>query len=51
MMESYCTKAMLGDGLDILDLGCGILVLTPTCDRVLTRCMQAGEAYRCTWLR
>jgi len=25
MLESYCEKAQLKDGLDILDLGCGIL--------------------------
>lgn len=24
MLESYCTKAQLRDGLDILDLGCGM---------------------------
>jgi cyclopropane fatty-acyl-phospholipid synthase-like methyltransferase len=23
MLESYCVKAQLRDGLDILDLGCG----------------------------
>lgn len=23
MLESYCNKAQLKDGLDILDLGCG----------------------------
>jgi cyclopropane fatty-acyl-phospholipid synthase-like methyltransferase len=23
MLESYCVKAKLSDGLDILDLGCG----------------------------
>jgi hypothetical protein len=23
MMETYCVKAQLRDGLDILDLGCG----------------------------
>lgn len=27
MLESYCVKAQLRDGLDILDLGCGTLVL------------------------
>ena len=25
MLESYCTKARLKDGLDILDLGCGTI--------------------------
>lgn len=25
MLESYCIKAQLRDGLDILDLGCGAL--------------------------
>lgn len=24
MLESYCTKAQLRDGQDILDLGCGV---------------------------
>ena len=24
MLESYCEKAQLRDGLDILDLGCGM---------------------------
>ncbi len=24
MFEDYCTKAQLSDGLDILDLGCGM---------------------------
>lgn len=23
MLESYCTKARLEDGMDVLDLGCG----------------------------
>ena len=26
MLESYCKKAQLVDGLDVLDLGCGALV-------------------------
>ena len=29
MLESYCVKAQLRDGLDILDLGCGTFVQTP----------------------
>ena len=27
MLDSYCEKAQLADGLDILDLGCGALSL------------------------
>jgi hypothetical protein len=43
MLESYCEKAQLRDGLDILDLGCGTLLLA--C-RVTEPCFNS---YRTGW--
>lgn len=30
MLESYCGKAQLRDGMEILDLGCGMLFISQT---------------------
>lgn len=31
ILESYCTKAQLSDGMDVLDLGCGELFILLVC--------------------
>lgn len=45
MMESYCQKARLKDGLDILELGSGDCHCNDASATVLTRCIKDGEVF------
>ena len=49
MMALYCERAQLKDGLDILDLGCGMV--SKFLSSQLLICSQDGAASRCTLQR
>ena len=49
MMESYCEKAQLRDGLDILDLGCGAFLVSCSAIFLFNNPSRLGKSIALSW--